>query len=70
MTCQAVVDESADEASEFNRKEAQKVNAESKRLIEESGGTKIVVPTKEERQSFEGHGRAIRVREVQRCHRT
>lgn len=49
---QSVVDESADEASEFNRKEAQKVNAESKRLIEESGGTKIVVPTKEERQSF------------------
>ena len=49
---QAVVDESADEASAFNRQESQKVNAESKRLIEESGGTTIVVPTKKERQSF------------------
>ncbi|GAA1555803.1 TRAP transporter substrate-binding protein [Brevibacterium picturae] len=49
---QAVIDESADEASEFNRQEAQKVNAESKRLIKESGDTKIVVPTKKQRQAF------------------
>ena len=49
---QTVVDEAANEASEFNRQEAQKVNEESKRVIEESGGTEIVVPSKEQRQAF------------------
>lgn len=49
---QTAVDEAADEASEFNRKEAQKVNEESKKTIEESGGTEIVIPSKDERQAF------------------
>src|SRR5690606_11394716 len=49
---QSAVDEAADEASEFNRKEAQKVNEESKKTIEESGGTEIVIPSKDERQAF------------------
>src|SRR5699024_12517949 len=34
---QTAVNEAAGEASEFNRVEAQKVNAEAKRIIEESG---------------------------------
>src|SRR5699024_1278757 len=41
---QTAVNEAADEASEFNRAEAQKVNAEAKRIIEESGNTEIIVP--------------------------
>lgn len=49
---QSVVDEAADEASVFNRNEAQKVNEESKKAIEDSGGTEIIVPSKAERQAF------------------
>src|SRR5699024_528754 len=49
---QTAVNEAADEASEFNRAEAQKVNAEAKRIIEESGNTEIIVPSKKQRQAF------------------
>lgn len=49
---QTAVNEAAGEASEFNRVEAQKVNAEAKRIIEESGNTEIIVPSKKQRQAF------------------
>ena len=49
---QKAVQESADEASEFNRKAAAEVNAEAKKKIEQAGKTTILVPTDAERQAF------------------
>ncbi|GAA2006953.1 DctP family TRAP transporter solute-binding subunit [Brevibacterium samyangense] len=50
---QTVVEETATAAAEYNRSEAQAVNDESKRVIEEEGSTEIVELTDEERQAFE-----------------
>lgn len=49
---QTAVSDAADEASAFNRREAQRVNDEAKRTIEQAGGTEIIVPTQEQRQVF------------------
>lgn len=49
---QEVVQESADEASTYNREVAADLNAEAKATIEEAGTTEIVELTDEERQVF------------------
>lgn len=49
---QKAVQESADEASDFNREVAFKLNEEAKAKIEKAGTTTITVPTEEERQAF------------------
>ncbi len=46
------IDESAAEASEYNREVATDINLESKKVIEEAGTTEIYVPTDAERQAF------------------
>lgn len=47
-----VFDETAKAAEDFNRNESQKTNDEAKKKIEEAGTTTIIIPTKEERDSF------------------
>lgn len=49
---QEIVEQTAADASEFNRVESQKVNDDAKKLIEEAGTTEIIVPTEEERAAF------------------
>ena len=49
---QTAVQDSADEASTFNREIAAKLNADAKIEIEKTGNTKILVPTEAERQAF------------------
>ncbi|MGI8650108.1 MAG: DctP family TRAP transporter solute-binding subunit [Rubrobacter sp.] len=47
-----VVDESAEEASAYNREIAEEVNDEALQVIEEEGSTEIIELTDEERQAF------------------
>lgn len=49
---QEVVQESADEASEYNREVAAELNAEARATIEAAGTTQILELTDEERQAF------------------
>jgi C4-dicarboxylate-binding protein DctP len=49
---QKAVEESADEASDYNREIASDLNEEAKGKIEKAGTTKITVLTDEERQAF------------------
>jgi C4-dicarboxylate-binding protein DctP len=49
---QAVVRQSADEASTYNREVAAKLNQEARRTIEEAGSTTILELSDEERQAF------------------
>jgi C4-dicarboxylate-binding protein DctP len=49
---QTVVQESADEASTYNREVAAQVNADAKKAIEDEGSTTIYTLTPEERQAF------------------
>lgn len=47
-----VVDESAKEASDYNRKVAEEVNQESKKKVQAAGTTTIYTPTDAERKAF------------------